>query len=696
VQRRTAVPSAAHYVGYVEDDETPEMIMKKFEAMEHILAGAGTAAAGPPALTPPLAAAAEAAAAEAHPRRPSTDPEACSVPPQKEEEMEAEDDHPQAGGPDPITTAAAAAAGAAPLLDDSHLEAIFKATSIFNVRSVLAGNEALLRENAGGGGGRPHPSAPSNSKKNRQRRDAAARAATLAGEVGADDRAYSDDAGDLFVSGEDDDDAEEEEDLEFLRGFWSDGERWEHEGAKARRRGGGANAAAALARQQQREERRAAREATRAAKAAEREARKAERAAARAAAGGRGGGGRGGGGGGGRGGGRSTSSSSVPRPAPAVTTHQHNARDAEAALLRRRLKAAAAAARAAEGGVAQVRVPPLPLPSAWGRAVAAFAGRRFSRPVYALATAPAAATTAAAPEAAAAPPPPPPVVPPPPTPPPPPAAAYAESRDLTTLDFERLLPARHGREYLAVLINSGWEEDEEEEDENEANESDDPIALASRIFARAVARRAAAARRLRALPLPKLCPRGFVFVWSRKEHIAAVVDALSSMQYVYVESLAWVLLSPGNRVLRLPARAASRAAAARSSHRTLLIFRRADGAAPGTRDIELRHQRSPDVVLDCVVAASGGKGWRVPAQVYAAIETMLPTSGCVGGGGGGSAGGGEGEGGVGVGIAVGGRLELWAERQEWRGQRTARRRDLREPPPAVGRAGWAHVAEVEG
>lgn len=31
VARKTAVPSAVHYVGYVEDDETPEMIMRKFE-----------------------------------------------------------------------------------------------------------------------------------------------------------------------------------------------------------------------------------------------------------------------------------------------------------------------------------------------------------------------------------------------------------------------------------------------------------------------------------------------------------------------------------------------------------------------------------------------------------------------------------------------------------------------------------------
>ncbi len=32
------MPSAVHYVGYVEEDETPEMIMKKFEELEKVRA----------------------------------------------------------------------------------------------------------------------------------------------------------------------------------------------------------------------------------------------------------------------------------------------------------------------------------------------------------------------------------------------------------------------------------------------------------------------------------------------------------------------------------------------------------------------------------------------------------------------------------------------------------------------------------
>jgi len=35
-RKSAAAPSAVHYVGYVEDNETPEMIMKKFEELEKV------------------------------------------------------------------------------------------------------------------------------------------------------------------------------------------------------------------------------------------------------------------------------------------------------------------------------------------------------------------------------------------------------------------------------------------------------------------------------------------------------------------------------------------------------------------------------------------------------------------------------------------------------------------------------------
>jgi hypothetical protein len=676
------MPSAAHYVGYVEDDETPEMIMKKFEAMDSILAAEAVAARHAGSAAQPTgdddddegagrgggdgggdgggagAAAVATAATQA----------ASSPPP----------------GEQPGTAAPPAAA---PPNDNQArvLEAIFKATSVFNVRSVLAGNEGLVvsltataAAGASGRGGGAAGRQQQQQRERRRQRSAAARAATLACEVGADDRAYSDGASsDFFLSDDENYDYDHDDDhLDLLRSFWSDGEdlgaAWGDSAAARRRR----QRAGELA--QRRAERRAGREAVKAAKDAERAARKAEREAARkaekaereaaaaaaaasapaAAAGrGRGRGGRGGGG-------RTSSSSSALATAATRARMLAAAHDAaNQALLRRRAKLAAAAA-ASSDALEVVRVPALPLPVGWGRVVTPLS-RLPLRPVLAVD-----AMTATAATASAAPPPSPPL--------------YAEAPDLTALDFEQAFPTRQGRdEYLAILINSGWEQEDEDEEEEEEGQEDHqhPQAAAAAFFRAASRRRAKAARRLRALPLAQLCPRGFVFVWAGKENISAVVDALCDQQYVYVESLAWVLLSPGNAVLRLGGGVPSLAA---RSHRTLLVFRRADGAAPGTRDIELRHQRSPDVVLDCVVAAAGGdtlmrreqqrdeqqqpqQRWRVPRGVYEAIETMLPTS-------------------------VGARLELWAEVQV---EQTRRRRDLRAPPPAIGRHGWAHVAEVK-
>jgi hypothetical protein len=114
--RRTNVPDATHYVGYVEDEETPEMIMKKFEEMERIRAAY--------------------CAKQNSPLRPTgNDPASDSA------------------GPSSATATAAAAAAADPLpaeaatdviLNQEQLQAIFKATSMFNVRSLLGHNQVLM------------------------------------------------------------------------------------------------------------------------------------------------------------------------------------------------------------------------------------------------------------------------------------------------------------------------------------------------------------------------------------------------------------------------------------------------------------------------------------------------------------------------------------------------------------------------
>lgn len=170
------MPSAVHYVGYVEDDETPESIARKFEELERIqAAGRGAAAAQPAQQAQPassdLAAAdgAAAAAAADSPAGPASDAAAGDV-----ADADALDTPPTAQPPLP----------AAEGLTDEQLMEVFKQTSIFTVRSAADGNAALMAhqrqpgwDDANGGGYR---------------------------------------SGDELLASDDDDD------MEALRGFWSD------------------------------------------------------------------------------------------------------------------------------------------------------------------------------------------------------------------------------------------------------------------------------------------------------------------------------------------------------------------------------------------------------------------------------------------------------------------------------------------
>ncbi|KAK9867049.1 hypothetical protein WJX84_006607 [Apatococcus fuscideae] len=148
--------------------------------------------------------------------------------------------------------------------------------------------------------------------------------------------------------------------------------------------------------------------------------------------------------------------------------------------------------------------------------------------------------------------------------------------------------------------------------------------------------------RLAKLPIPQLCPIGFVFIFADKEHISGVVKQMYKWKFIYIENLTWIFLHANNSILRLPS------PYARRSHLTMLMFRR-EGLA-GKR-IELRHQRNPDAAFDCI-AASPGQPHATPEEVFIAIETLLPT--------------GKGE-----------FLELWAAK-------------------GASKEGWTHVAQCDG
>ena len=151
---------------------------------------------------------------------------------------------------------------------------------------------------------------------------------------------------------------------------------------------------------------------------------------------------------------------------------------------------------------------------------------------------------------------------------------------------ERPLP-QAPRKFIGVLVSPGWE-------------------------GPAGSGRASRVEPLRQLQLSKLCPDGFIFIWVQKTDIMAVMSTMYEQGFQYVENLTWVQLGVGNDVARAPSDYLCR------SHATLFFFRHATRG----RDIELRHQRSPDVTIDGVLSRSGRLP--LPGESYEAIETLLP------------------------------------------------------------------------
>ena len=188
----------------------------------------------------------------------------------------------------------------------------------------------------------------------------------------------------------------------------------------------------------------------------------------------------------------------------------------------------------------------------------------------------------------------------------PPPTTYLEVPALTRLD-PKTLPAQS---YQAALINPGWDRGE--------NSVADVLAK---------------------LPLPRLVPTGFIFIWTPKNRVQAVCKQMSKWGYTYIENLTWVFMGPNNKILTLPSQFVC------NSHMTLYMFRAADKG----RDIELRHQRNPDVTFDSVRAGNREGDGAAPDETFVAIETLLPTG-------------------------KGKLVELWA-------------------PEGVKRPGWTHVVE---
>jgi hypothetical protein len=125
---------------------------------------------------------------------------------------------------------------------------------------------------------------------------------------------------------------------------------------------------------------------------------------------------------------------------------------------------------------------------------------------------------------------------------------------------------------------------------------------------------------------------GYVFMWVEKETISSAVRAMSALKFNYVENFVWVKLAVNNRL------ETEKYTLFNKSKGSLLIFKkevrntkeRKKDAPTSTfpqsqTQLELRHQRSPDVEFDF---CRHDKGLTVdkPQHVYKMIETLLPTA----------------------------------------------------------------------
>jgi len=127
---------------------------------------------------------------------------------------------------------------------------------------------------------------------------------------------------------------------------------------------------------------------------------------------------------------------------------------------------------------------------------------------------------------------------------------------------------------------------------------------------------------------------GILFVWTEKELMYEIIQHFESMGFYYVENLCYVMLDPSQvkSTKEINTTDATSAIAREDymfitkSHRTLLMLRRTQatgqkGSAPSAA-LELRHQRTEDVVFDFV---DKNQPFKKPDYfVYKLIETLLP------------------------------------------------------------------------
>jgi N6-adenosine-specific RNA methylase IME4 len=110
-------------------------------------------------------------------------------------------------------------------------------------------------------------------------------------------------------------------------------------------------------------------------------------------------------------------------------------------------------------------------------------------------------------------------------------------------------------------------------------------------------------------------PRGLLFIWIDKSLIADLFDVMAQLGFFYVENLVLVRHGIDGNLHCSSYRYTRRA------KESLMIFRRAC-TDPKHGHLELRHQRNPDVVSHLIRSPRSEK----PDFVYHVIETLLPNA----------------------------------------------------------------------
>ena len=136
---------------------------------------------------------------------------------------------------------------------------------------------------------------------------------------------------------------------------------------------------------------------------------------------------------------------------------------------------------------------------------------------------------------------------------------------------------------------------------------------------------------MKRLPVDRLVPHGYIFIWVEKEFIQEIVTTMKrAWNFSYVENFVWVKQSVDNTFCLEPYKYFQK------SKVTLFIFRRDTELS---RKMDIRHQRNPDVYFDFCHSVSNGPA---PASssdgkkvqkfeektrfAFNVVETLLPNA----------------------------------------------------------------------